>query len=72
MNRGLSPWVSEPGTFRSTKKLLRTVSVAVVWPARVSAPVTPRAVIRYSERAVGALNVIRALPSLPVTTSGFQ
>ena len=25
MNRGLSPWVSELGTFRSTKKFLRTV-----------------------------------------------
>ncbi len=46
MNRGLSPWVSELGTLRSTKKFLRTVSDAVVWPASVSAPVTPRAVIR--------------------------
>ena len=38
MNRGLSPWVSAAGTLRSTKKFLRTVSVAVVWPASVSAP----------------------------------
>ena len=68
MNRGLSPWVSEPGTLRSTKKFLRTVKDAVVWPARVSAPVTPRAVMRYSDKADGALNVTRALPSLPVTT----
>jgi len=72
MNRGLSPWVSELGILRSTKKFLRTVSDAVVWPTRVSDPVTPRAMIRYSESAEGALNVTRALPSLPVTTPGFQ
>ena len=72
MKRGLSPWVRELGTLRSTKKLLRTVSAAVVWPARVSDPVTPRVVMRYDDNADGALKVIRAFPSLSVTTLGFQ
>ena len=44
MNRGLSPCVKAEGTLRSTKKSLRTVIAAVVWPTRVSEPVTPRAV----------------------------
>ncbi len=61
--------MSDAGTLRSTKKLLRTVNDAVVWPAKVSAPVMPRAVMRYSDNADGALNVTRALPSLPVTTT---
>src|SRR5208282_1149696 len=72
MNRGLSPWVSELGILSSTKKFLRTVSDEVVWPTRVSDPVTPRAMIRYSESAEGALNVTRALPPFPVTTPAVQ
>src|SRR5438874_138688 len=71
-NRGRSPWVNVAGTFRSTKKSLRTTSSAVDSPTSVSDPVTPRAVNRYSERAIGARNETRALPSLPVTTDGFQ
>ena len=72
MKRGLSPCVNDAGALTSTKKSFRTVKLAVVWPTRVSAPVTPLAENSYSESAVGALNVTRALPSGSVTIDGFQ
>ena len=71
MNRGLSPWVERGGDLEVDEEVFadgqrRRSSGRPGCPS----PVTPRAVNRYAESAVGALKVTRALPSLPVTTRG--